>query len=86
MYNDTKFYFSPALKDHPVASCNSKSMGKAMPSSSTNWLESQLEEARKDYEKWPEWKKACSRTEEFKRDKKSSLKKNTESSLPGVHS
>ena len=27
-----------------------------------NWLTEQLEAARKDYETWPEWMKACSRT------------------------
>lgn len=37
-----------------------------------NWLEAQLEEARKDYENWPDWKKKCSRTGEFIRNRNSS--------------
>lgn len=38
---------------------------RAARSQADNWLETQLEEARKDYEKWPDWKKECSRTGEF---------------------
>lgn len=37
-----------------------------------NWLEAQLEEARKNYENWPDWKKKCSRTGEFIRNRNSS--------------
>ena len=40
----------------------------------SNWLEEQLEEAKRQYKEWPEWKKECSRTGEFLRNKKHSHK------------
>ena len=44
----------------------------ALKAAPKNWLEAQLEEARKDYENWPDWKKKCSRTGEFIRNRNSS--------------
>ena len=55
--------------------------GRTMPVSSDNWLEAQLEEARKDYEKWPDWKKKCSRTGEFIRNRNSSRQEDTQRSV-----
>ncbi len=37
-----------------------------------NWLDAQLEEAKRDYESWPQWMKDCSRSGEFIRTQKSS--------------
>ena len=44
----------------------------ALKAAPKNWLEAQLEEARKDYENWPDWKKKCSRTGEFIRNRDAS--------------
>lgn len=37
-----------------------------------NWLDAQLEEAKREYQTWPQWMKDCSRSGEYIRSKKAS--------------